>query len=116
MKKIGHIKREGYSICVPQKAKVDAGIIGKLQCQLMCRVDKTVVHVSYASEYLIRGKTIVDANGDFVTSLDNDLEKKLVVVDSDLNLWYALLLQNSEGFDDEVEVEILNSISKYSPF
>lgn len=116
MKKLGQFKNEGYSVCVPQKAEIDTGIIGKLKSQLMCKVDETVIHVSYAFDYLTRGKAIVDEDGDLITFLEYNLEKKLVVVDGDLNLWYALLLQNSEDLDDEVEIEILNSTSKYFPF
>ena len=43
-----------------------------------------------AYDYLVRGISIVDDNGELVTSLDEVLEKKLVIAGKDLNLWYAL--------------------------
>ena len=82
-------------------------MINKLQCQLMCPVEAVIIHITPASDYLIRGISIVDDNGDLVTSLDNDLEKKLVVVGSDLNLWYALLQSDIE--DEEISIETIPS-------
>ena len=66
----------------------------------MCPVETIVIHVTTVYGYLARGISVVDENGDLVTVLDDDLEKKLVIVDSDLNLWYAL--QQSPHIADEV--------------
>ena len=105
MKTLKQFKEDGYSICLPQKPKLDTGIINKLQCQLMCPTDNVIVHVIPVRDYLIRRVSIVDGNGDLITSLDNGLEKKLVVVSSDLNLWYAL--QQSAVKDEEINIETI---------
>lgn len=107
MNNLKRLKEDGYIICLPQKPKLDTGMINKLQCQLMCPTDNIIVHVVPVYDYLIRGVSIVDENGDLVTSLDNDLEKKLVVVGSDLNLWYALLQSDIE--DEEISIETIPS-------
>ena len=96
----------GYVICFPQKPKLDTGIINKLQCQLMCPVETIVIHVTTVYGYLARGISVVDENGDLVTALDDDLDKKLVIVDSDLNLWYAL--QQSAIRVEEIGIEIVS--------
>lgn len=95
-----------YNICLPQKPKLDTGIINKLQCQLMCPVETIVIHVTTVYGYLARGISVVDENGDLVTALDDDLERKLVIVDSDLNLWYAL--QQSAIRVEEIGIEIVS--------
>ena len=95
-----------YNICLPQKPKLDTGIINKLQCQLMCPVETIVIHVTTVYGYLARGISVVDENGDLVTALDDDLDKKLVIVDSDLNLWYAL--QQSAIRVEEIGIEIVS--------
>lgn len=106
------LKEDGYIICLPQKPKLDTGIVNKLQCQLVCSANNIIVHVIQAYDYLIRGISIVDDNGELVTSLDNDLEKKLVVVGSDLNLWYALLQSDIE--DEAISIETIPN--KYMRF
>ena len=95
-----------YNICLPQKPKLDTGIINKLQCQLMCPVETIVIHVTTVYGYLARGISVVDENGDLVTALDDDLDKKLVIVDSDLNLWYAL--RQSAIRVEEIGIEIVS--------
>lgn len=105
MNNLKKLKEDGYSICLPQKPKINTGIINKLQCQLMCPVEAVIIHVTMVSDYLVRGISVVDGNGNLVTSLDNNLEKKLVIVSSDLNLWYALLQSAVE--DEEISVETI---------
>lgn len=107
MNNLKQLREGGFIVCLPQKPKLDTGMINKLQCQLMCPVEVVIIHVTPASDYLIRGISIVDDNGDLVTSLDNDLEKKLVVVGSDLNLWYALLQSDIE--DEEISIETIQN-------
>lgn len=105
MNNLKKLKEDGYSICLPPKPKINTEIINKLQCQLMCPVEAVIIHVTTVSDYLIRRVSIVDGNGDLVTSLDNNLEKKLVIVNSDLNLWSALL--QSAVKDEEISVETI---------
>lgn len=103
----------GYVICFPQKPKLDTVIINKLQCQLMCPVETIVIHVTTVYGYLARGISVVDENGDLVTALDDDLDKKLVIVDSDLNLWYALL-QSPHIADEVIAIEkVLHRKTKF---
>lgn len=107
MKTLKQFKEDGYSICLPQKPKLDMGIINKLQCQLKCPLESRIIlHVVSAYDYLMRGVSIVDDNGELVTSLDDDLEKKLVIVGKDLNLWYAL--QQFAIKDEEIGIEIVS--------
>lgn len=106
MKNLKRLREDGYNICFPQKPKLDTGIINKLQCQLMCPVETIVIHVTTVYGYLARGISVVDENGDLVTALDDDLDKKLVIVDSDLNLWYAL--QQSAIRVEEIGIEIVS--------
>lgn len=73
----------------------------------MCPIETIIIHVTPVSDYLVRGVSVVDENGELVTSLDNDLEKKLVVVSSELNLWYALL--QSAVKDEEINIETIPS-------
>ena len=73
--------------------------------KLMCPVGDVIIHVTTVSDYLVRGVSVVDGNGDLVTALDNDLEKKLVVISNDLNLWYALL--QSALKDEEINIETI---------
>lgn len=113
MNNLKRLREDGYSICLPQKTKLDTGIINKLQCQLMCPVETIVIHVTTVYGYLARGISIVDENGDLVTALDDDLDKKLVIVDSDLNLWYALL-QSPHIADEVIAIEkVLHRKTKF---
>ena len=105
MNNLKKLREDGYSICLPQKPKLDTGIINKLQCQLMCPVGDVIIHVTTVNDYLVRGVSVVDGNGVLVTALDNDLEKKLVVIGNDLNLWYALL--QSALKDEEINIETI---------
>lgn len=105
MNNLKKLREDGYSICLPQKPKLDTGIINKLQCQLIYPVGDVIIHVTTVNDYLVRGVSVVDGNGDLVTALDNDLEKKLVVIGNDLNLWYALL--QSALKDEEINIETI---------
>ena len=105
MNNLKKLREDGYSICLPQKPKLDTGIINKLQCQLIYPVGDVIIHVTTVNDYLVRGVSVVDGDGDLVTALDNDLEKKLVVIGNDLNLWYALL--QSALKDEEINIETI---------
>ena len=105
MKTLDQLRSDGYILCLPQRTKLDTGIINKLQCRLKCPLEsKIILHVVSAYDYLVRDISIVD--GDLVTSLDDALEKKLVIVGKDLNLWYAL--QQSAIRDEEIGIEIVS--------
>lgn len=79
----------------------------------MCPVETIVIHVTTVYGYLARGISVVDENGDLVTELDDDLDKKLVIVDSDLNLWYALL-QSPHIADEVIAIEkVLHRKTKF---
>lgn len=80
MKTLDQLRSDGYILCLPQRTKLDTGIINKLQCRLKCPLEsKIILHVVSAYDYLVRGISIVDDNGELVTSLDEVLEKKLVI-------------------------------------
>lgn len=98
----------GFTVCLPQQPKnIDNGVINRLRGILKCHDEKTVLHACHASYWLTRHKSnIVDCNGDLVTTLDPDIDMKLVV-DEDINLYFAL---KDEGLLDDVSVylEIIN--------
>lgn len=98
----------GYTVCLPQQPKnIDNGVINRLRGILKCRDGKIVIHACHVSYWLTRHKSnIVDCNGDLVTTLDPDIDMKLVV-DEDINLYFAL---KDEGLLDDVSVylEIIN--------
>ena len=105
MKTLDQLRSDGYILCLPQRTKLDTGIINKLQCRLKLE-SKIILHVVSAYDYLVRGISIVDDNGELVTSLDEVLEKKLVIAGKDLNLWYAL--QQSAIRDEEIGIEMVS--------
>jgi len=101
MKTLDQLRSDGYILCLPQRTKLDTGIINKLQCRLKCPLEsKIILHVVSAYDYLVRGISIVDDNGELVTSLDEVLAGK------DLNLWYAL--QQSAIRDEEIGIEMVS--------
>lgn len=107
MKTLDQLRSDGYILCLPQRTKLDTGIINKLQCRLKCPLEsKIILYVVSAYDYLVRGISIVDDNGELVTSLDEVLEKKLVIAGKDLNLWYAL--QQSAIRDEEIGIEMVS--------
>ena len=109
-------KQEGVGIilCLPQHPKIDAAAITKLQCQLKLCQEPVTLHVHPARSYLhCRKGPVVDDNGEIVTLLDPDIDKKYVIADKDLDLYFAL---NNEGMlnDESVFVEIVPfSMARY---
>ena len=91
MRTYNEIMEGGFTVCLPQQPRnIDNGIINRLRGILKCRDGKTVLHACHASCWLTRHKgNIVDSNGDLVTTLDPDIDMKLVV-DEDINLYFAL--------------------------
>ena len=92
----------GFTVCLPQQPRnIDNGVINRLRGILKCRNGKTVLHACHASFWMVKHKgNIVDCNGDLVTTLDPDIDMKLVV-DEDINLYFAL---KDEGLLDDVSV------------
>ena len=67
MKTLDQLRSDGYILCLPQRTKLDTGIINKLQCRLKCPLEsKIILHVVSAYDYLVRDISIVDDNGDLV--------------------------------------------------
>lgn len=79
----------GMSIipCLPQLPKIDTAAIAKLQCQLKVCQEPIILHAQPARNYLLcRKGSVIDDNGEIITSLDPDIDKKYVVDDRDINL------------------------------
>lgn len=97
----------GIILCLPQTLKIDTATIAKFQCQLKVIQEAIIVHVNPAKEFLhFRKGPVVDDNGEIITSLDPDIDKKFVVDDRDINLYFAL--KNEGMLDDEnVFVEVI---------
>lgn len=96
----------GFKFCLPLEIKINAAAIAKFQCQLKDIQEAIIVHVNPAREFLHSRKcTIVDDNSEIVMLLDPDIDKKYVVDDRDINLYFAL--KNEGMLDDEsVFVEV----------
>lgn len=104
----------GFIFCLPLELKVNIATITKLQCQLKVSQEPIILHLHPAREFLHSRKcTIVDDNGDIVTVLDPDIDKKFVISERDINLYFAL--NNESMLDDEnIFVEVIPySIGKY---
>jgi len=55
MKTLDQLRSDGYILCLPQRTKLDTGIINKLQCRLKCPLEsKIILHVVSAYDYLVR--------------------------------------------------------------
>lgn len=101
--------QKGMSIipCLSQHPKIDAAAIAKLQCQLKVSQEPIIFHVHPARDYLqCRKGSIVDDNGEIVTLLDPDIDKKFVLAERDINLYFAL---KNEGMinGENIFVEII---------
>lgn len=81
-----------YIVCLPQKPNIDTAVIFKIQCQLQVCKEEIIIHAYPAKDFLhIRKNSIVDENGEIVTPLDSDIDRKIVVCDRDLNLYFAIM-------------------------
>lgn len=96
-----------FIFCLPLELKVNIATITKLQCQLKVSQEPIILHLHPAREFLhCRKGPVVDDNGEIITSLDPDIDKKYVVDDRDINLYFAL--KNEGMIDDEsVFVEVI---------
>ena len=97
----------GFIFCLPLELKVNIATITKLQCQLKVSQEPIIIHVHPAREFLHCKKgPVVDNNGEIITSLDPDIDRKFVISERDINLYFAL--KNEGMIDDEsVFVEIM---------
>ena len=97
----------GFIFCLPLELKVNIATITKLQCQLKGSQEPIIIHVHPAREFLHCKKgPVVDNNGEIITSLDPDIDRKFVISERDINLYFAL--KNEGMIDDEsVFVEIM---------
>lgn len=107
--KTNNVNTEGKGMipCLPQHPKIDAAAIAKLQCQIKVYHEPVTLHVHPARSYLHCGKgPVVDDNGEIVTLLDPDIDKKFVISERDINLYFAM---NNEVMlnDENVFVEIV---------
>lgn len=89
MKSYGQLLSSGYIFCLPQKGKVDMGMLGAYQCTLKVQYDMVTLKAIPARLFLSKGWLAVDDNGGLITILDSDLDKKVVVIE-DLNLFFAI--------------------------
>ena len=114
--KTNNVNTEGKGMipCLPQHPKIDAAAIAKLQCQIKVCHEPVTLHVHPARSYLHCGKgPVVDDNGEIVTLLDPDIDKKFVISERDINLYFAM---NNEVMlnDENVFVEIVPfSMARY---
>lgn len=99
----------GHVFCLPEQVKLKPGALWSNLCALKAGNGPIILKAVQARPFLEKGYMAVDDNGIFLTSLDPDLDKKLVVID-DLNLYFALQ-QDSSCFED-VRVEILSKFPK----
>ena len=43
MKTLDQLRSDGYILCLPQRTKLDTGIINKLQCRLKCPLESKII-------------------------------------------------------------------------
>ena len=89
MMTLEELKQKGYVLCLPQKIRLDTGLIGKLTCNLHCNANAPMLHVIPAKIFLSKGWLAVDDNGDLLSLLDTDVDRKLVLLE-DISLYFAL--------------------------
>ncbi len=102
------LKNEDYILCLPQKGKVDMGMLGSYQCALKVHNSAITLKAIPARLFLSKGWFSVDENGVLITLLDSDIDKKVVIID-DLNLLFAIR-QTQEI--ENVWVEIIDEIPR----
>lgn len=108
MMTFNQLREGGFIVCLPQHPKnIDNGVINRFRGILKCYRGNIVIHAHDALCWLKSHKeSIVDDNGDIVTGLDCDIDRKLVIA-RDINLYFAL---KDEGmlYNDNVFVETCN--------
>ena len=109
MMTLEELKQKGYVLCLPQKIRLDTGLIGKLTCNLHCNANAPMLHVIPAKIFLSRGWLAVDDNGDLLSLLDTDIGRKLVLLE-DISLYFAL--QQTRILDSNIAVDILTEMPR----
>ena len=103
------LKQKGYVLCLPQKIRLDTGFIGKLTCNLHCSANAPMLHVIPAKTFLSKGWLAVDDNGELISLLDTDIDRKLVLLE-DISLYFAL--QQTKILDGNIAVDILTEMPR----
>jgi len=83
------IENEDYILCLPQKGKVDMGMLGTYECLLKVCNNTITLKAIPAKLFLSKGWLAVDDNGVLITTLDSDIDKKLVIIEN-LSLFLAI--------------------------
>ena len=109
MMTLQELKQKGYILCLPQKIRLDTGLIGKLTCNLHCNANALMLHVIPAKIFLSRGWLAVDDNGDLISLLDTDIDRKLALIE-DISLYFAL--QQTKLPDSNIVVDILTEMPR----
>ena len=107
MMTLEEFKQKGYILCLPQKIRLDTGLIGKLTCNLHCNANAPMLIP--AKIFLSRGWLAVDDNGDLLSLLDTDIGRKLVLLE-DISLYFAL--QQTRILDSNIAVDILTEMPR----
>jgi len=103
MMTLEELKQKGYVLCLPQKIRLDTGLIGKLTCNLHCNANAPMLHVIPAKIFLSKGWLAVDDNGDLLSLLDTDVLE-------DISLYFAL--QQTRILDSNIAVDILTEMPR----
>ena len=109
MMTLEELKQKGYVLCLPQKIRLDTGLIGKLSCNLHCNANALTLHLIPAKIFLSRGGLAVDDNGELISLLDTDIDRKLVLIE-DISLYFAL--QQTKIPDSNIAVDILTEMPR----
>ena len=109
MMTLQELKQKGYILCLPQKIRLDTGLIGKLTCNLHCNANAPMLHVIPAKIFLSRGWLAVDDNGELVSLFDTDIDRILVLLE-DISLLFAL--QQTRILDRKIAVYILTEMPR----
>lgn len=109
MMTLEELKQKGYVLCLPQKIRLDTGLIGKLTCNLHCNANAPTLHVIPAKTFLSKGWLAVDDNGELISLLDTDIDRKLVLLE-DISLYFAL--QQTKILDGNIAVDILTELPR----
>lgn len=109
MMTLEELKQKGYVLCLPQKIRLDTGLIGKLTCNLHYNANAPMLHVIPAKIFLSRGWLAVDDNGELISLLDTDIDRKLVLIE-DISLYFAL--QQTRILDSNIAVDILTEMPR----
>lgn len=108
MMTLQNLSRRDTSSVLPQKIRLDTGLIGKLTCNLHCNANVPTLHLIPAKNFLLRGGLAVDDN-ELISLLDIDIDRKLVLIE-DISLYFAL--QQTKIPDSNIAVDILTEMPR----